>query len=208
MKAKLSETIAHNTGRAYLVEKDQVIRIEGTTIVDFVVFNHANLNERFDQARTKATQQKIFLSTGDYLVSRADRPMMRILEDTFSEGTHDLDKGMCSASGYRYRLTKKGALDKRDERAVQEVPDHGCWENLIDALLPWKIRPEDIPNPFNIFMTMEIDGESGKLAITKARPHHPAHMDFQAQIDCVVGISACPDTIVGGKAVNVMILED
>jgi len=42
----------------------RVIDVEGGQIDDFVVFHAHNLRERFNQARTKADQGKIFISTG------------------------------------------------------------------------------------------------------------------------------------------------
>ena len=200
------ETISPNTGRAYVVKKGQTVRVSGRTIVDFVAFNHQNLRERFDQARTKASQDKIFITKGDHLASKANRPMLRIVEDTYTEGTHDLEKGMCSTSSYQIKA-KLGKLDQHQHRAIGEIPDHGCWENLSEALKPWGIAKEDIPNPFNIFMTMEIDGRTGKLAHTETRPSSVAHVDMEAVMDCLIGISACPDTMVGAKPVDVTIYE-
>jgi uncharacterized protein len=208
MKIIAQESIPNNHGRAYVLRKAQRLRIGGTTIVDLVLFNLHNLSERFDQARTKAAAGKIFVSTGDYLVSKSDRPLMKLIADGYTEGTHDLDKGMCSASAYQYQLkVRRGQLEKQGERSVKAVPDHGCWENLTAALKPWDIAPEDIPNPFNIFMTMAVDGETGSFCMSPVRPKKVAQVDFEAQIDCLVGISACPDTMVGGKPVAVTIYE-
>jgi len=39
-------------------------------------------------------------------------------------------------------------------------------------------------------------------------PLKVAHMDLEAEIDCLVGISGCPDTNVGGKPLDVLIYED
>ena len=193
MKIIKQETIPNNTGRAYVVKKGQRIRVSGTTIVDFVAFNHSNLRDRFDQDRTKASQDKLFLSKGDFLASKANQPMLRIVEDTYTEGTHDLEKGMCSTSSYQIKA-KLGKLDQ-----YQEQPDrrsagsrllgkpHRGFEALGNC-------PEDIPNPFNIFMTMEIDGKTGKLAHTAIRPSKTAHVELEAEIDCLIAISACPDT--------------
>jgi uncharacterized protein YcgI (DUF1989 family) len=201
-------TIGSNRGHALTVSKGQLVRVEGTTIADFVAFNLKDLSERLDQARTKATNSKIFVTAGDYLVAQTDQPMFQIVNDGFPDGTHDLDKGMCSASGYQYRLKARGGkLEKQEERVVQAVPSHGCWENLIEALKPWNIAAEDIPNPFNIFMAMKVDAETGAFSITSNRPKHVACVDLVAEIDCLIGISACPDTIVGGKSIDVTIFD-
>jgi uncharacterized protein YcgI (DUF1989 family) len=208
MQIKSRMTIESNQGGAVVVEKGQRIRIEGTSIVDFVCFNRDDQADRLDQARTKAVHSKLFLTTGDFLISRADRRMFKIVHDGFPEGTHDLDKGMCSASAFGYRLKSLGKLDQQEERAIQTVPTHGCWENLTEALKPWNIAPEDIPNPFNIFMTMAVDGKTGALEMTRIRPKQLTHVDLVAEMDCLVGISACPDLMAGGKSTDVTVYDE
>jgi uncharacterized protein len=64
-----SEAVPKNSGAAVEVKQGQRLRIAGKSIVDFVAFNLHDLNERFDQARTKTNQVKIFISTGDVLYS-------------------------------------------------------------------------------------------------------------------------------------------
>jgi hypothetical protein len=97
---------------------------------------------------------------------------MTIVEDTYSGGTHDLQKGTCSAA--RFRLAKQeGRLREYYLREV-EIPDHGCWENLSAVLEPHGISPEDIPSPFNLYQTMKIDGVSGRMEHTTIRPK-PGH---------------------------------
>src|SRR5499426_123100 len=91
-----NEIVPKNSGRAFVLKRGQRVRVAGRTVVDFVAFNLANLRERFDQARTKTNQVKIFLSTGDQLISKLNNPLLTIVEDTFKEGHHDLQKGMCS----------------------------------------------------------------------------------------------------------------
>lgn len=86
--------IPKNTGRAFILKKGQRIRVIGESTVDFVAFNLDNLRERFDQARTKVLQGKIFISNGDQLISKFGNPMLTIIEDGYKEqGTHDLQKG-------------------------------------------------------------------------------------------------------------------
>src|SRR3970040_2210852 len=189
MKKLREETVPYNTGWAAELKKGQIIRITATTTVDFVVFRLQNLKERFDQARN-------------------NQHMMTIIENTNREGTHDLQKGMCS--GYRFQLAKKeGKLrdyyhrDYKDE----DIPDHGCYENLSRALQPYGIDPEDIPNPLNLNQHMKIDGVTGKMEHTTIRPKPGSYVDLRAEMDLLLAFSACPDMPVGGKPVNVMIYE-
>jgi uncharacterized protein YcgI (DUF1989 family) len=78
MQVRTQITIESNRGGALIVTKGQRIRIKATTIVDFVAFSRENPADRLDQARTKAINSKLFLTTGDFLISRADRPMYGI----------------------------------------------------------------------------------------------------------------------------------
>ena len=68
-----------NSGKSFIVKKGQRIRVNAGSIVDFVVFNLDNLRERFDQARTKANQRKIYVSVGDVLYSKSNNVMMTII---------------------------------------------------------------------------------------------------------------------------------
>jgi uncharacterized protein YcgI (DUF1989 family) len=132
--------------------------------------------------------------------------MMTILADGFKDGTHDLQKGMCS--GYRFQLAKQeGRLGEYYPRQISEIPDHGCYENLSKALASYGIIPEDIPNPFNLNQHMQIDGVTGKMAHTLVRPRSGNYMDIRAEMDLLVALSACPDLAVGGKPVDVKIYE-
>ncbi len=212
MATLVSEIVAKNSGRAFIVKKGQRIRVAGRTVVDFVAFNLNYIRERFDQARTKANQAKIFISIGDELISKFNRPMLTIVEDTFKEGRHDLQKGMCSRK--RFELVARGLAKRKfaggvdlNPKTPEEIPDHGCWENLTQALKRWNIPPEDIPSPFNIFQTMRIDPETGEMLDVLIRPKVEAHVDFRAEMDCLVGVSACPQSG-RGEAIRVEIFDE
>lgn len=207
-----SEVVPKNSGAAFEVKKGQRLRIAGRSIVDFVAFNLHDLTERFDQARTKTNQVKIFISTGDILYSKRNNPMLTIVDDSFKEGRHDLQKGMCSRK--RFEMVAKG-MSKRvfaegvdiNPKAPEDIPDHGCWENLSNAVKPWNISADDVPSPFNIFQCMRIDPETGVMYDTLIRPKDEAHVDFRAEMDCLVAASACPESG-RGQAIRVEIYDD
>lgn len=203
--------IAPNTGRAFKVLAGQRISIYAVSIVDFVAFNLHDLRERFDQARTKADQGKIFISTGDFLISKLNNDMFKIVEDTFTEGTHDLQYGMCSKRRWKRAfadgIAKKTYL-KDTKVTLDDFPDHGCFENLTKALEPWDIAPEDIPSPFNLFQTMRIDGDTGRMEHTKIRPRPGTFVTMLAMMDCLAALSACPDPMIGhGREVKMVIAD-
>ncbi len=207
-----NQVVAKTSGAAFEVLQGQRIRIAGKSIVDFVAFNLRDLTERFDQARTKTNQVKIFISTGDVLYSKRNTPMMTIVEDTFSEGRHDLQKGMCSrkrfemvAQGQSKRLFAEGV--DINPKTAEEIPTHGCWENLSGAVKAWNITPDDVPSPFNIFQCMRIDPDTGVMYDTMIRPKDEAHVDFRAEMDLLVAASACPESG-RGQAIRVEVYEE
>jgi len=88
-------SVDQNTGYSFIVSTGNHVRITAESTVDLVVFNAENLFERFDQARTKSNQGKIYITTGDALYSKINNVMMTIIEDNY-KGCHDLQYGMRS----------------------------------------------------------------------------------------------------------------
>ncbi|MFQ5872172.1 MAG: DUF1989 domain-containing protein [Dehalococcoidia bacterium] len=201
--------IPKNSGWATEIKAGDSIRIEGETTVDFVAFNVHDLNEKFDQARTKVVNAKIFLSTGDKLLSNYSNWMFEIVEDTYTKGTHDLQKGMCSRQlwdKWADELFQRYSTWEKLGRKLEDLPDHGCWESLSGALKTWGIQPYQIPSPFNIFQTMRINEETGKMEYATIKPDPGTYVILEAEMDCVVGVSACPEGG-RGKPIKIQIQE-
>jgi uncharacterized protein YcgI (DUF1989 family) len=191
--------LPRNTGFALDMTAGQRLRIQSQTIIDFVCFNRENLRERFDQARTKANQRKVFISVGDALISKLNNTMMTITEDTFKEGHHDLQEGMCSRK--RHELAaQRGIWEITYKRPLSEMPPHGCTENLGGVLAPYGIAVEDVPSPFNIFQHMIIHQDTGELEHSHIRPKPPgAHVTLRAEMNLLAAVSVCPDMAAGGS---------
>lgn len=217
MKTLTETVMPYNTGKSFTVKKGQRIRVSAESIVDFVPFNADNMRERFDQARTKAHNARIFISTGDKLYTKSANPMMTILEDTY-KGKHDLQYGMCSKLAFDrfYEGIKAGdpTMVKNfawlNVKKRSDLPDHGCWENMQDALKGYNVAPEDIPSPFNLFQTIDVVGRRGDMSweTDKFRPEagKPTHMDLRAEMNCLIAISACPEFGLG-KAIKVEVFD-
>jgi uncharacterized protein len=189
--------LPRNVGFAFDMTAGQAVRITSQTIIDFVCFSRENLRERFDQARTKANQRKIFISTGDQLISKLNNTMMTIVEDTF-EGHHDLQEGMCSRKRHELAAAK-GIWEKTYGRPLSEMPPRGCTENLGTTLAAYGIAVEDVPSPFNIFQHMIIHADTGELKHSHLRPKPPgAHVTLRAEMNLLAAISTCPDMAAGG----------
>lgn len=210
--------VAGNTGAAFEISTGQVFTVQGTTIVDLVAFDLHDFDHRFSQARTKANQNKIFVSCGDYLLSQRNQAMLRIVEDEF-QGHHDLQYGMCNPDRWKWALDHgiAGTTYSWDwEVTEDDFPDHGCFENIMDGLSAYPIRATQVPSPFNIYQHMDIDAVTGAMRHTRVRPPRPARVSLLALMDCLISISACPDLMMSkvgpgrtewGRPVEVTVAE-
>lgn len=191
--------VPRNSGLAFDIESGQSLRITAQTIIDFVCFNRENLRERFDQARTKSNQRKVFISTGDQLISKLNNTMMTIVEDTFVEGHHDLQEGLCSRKRHELAAAK-GIWEQTYGRPISDMPPRGCTENIGGVLAPYGIPVEDVPSPFNIFQHMIIHPDTGALEHSRVRPKAPgAHLTLRAEMNLLAALSTCPDLPAGGS---------
>ena len=196
-----------NSGSTFVVNKGQHIRISAQSAVSIVSFNIDNLTERFDQGRTRANQQKIYLGTGDTLYSRLNRPMLMITEDTYKQGHHDLLYGHCGGPLWDMRWEKRNEPPFKDVfkqfgiTRREELPMWGCEENLMKALRGYPILPVDIPGGFNIVWSMEVD-PAGKIVwhIDRDRPEEPVNVELQAEMNCLCALSVCPEWGAHGHA--------
>jgi Domain of unknown function (DUF1989) len=135
----------------------------------FCFFKLQNLRERFDQARTKVYNMTLVFTASDKLMGRENQHMMTIKHDGFAARTHDPQKGMCSR--YRFKLAQQeNSLREYCPREIQEIPDHGCYENLSKALAFYGIIPEDVPSPFNLNQHMKIAASQAKWNIPRCAP--------------------------------------
>ena len=212
------ETMRVNSGNSWILKKGQRIRINFESIMDLVVFDLHNLHNRFDQARTKANQGKIYISTGDRLYSKLNTVLMRIVEDTY-KGKHDLQYGSCSGPTYDNWWARRDEMPFREwfaQKGVtkrEDLPLWGCYENIIGALQKYPILPMDIPSPFNIAQSEEIDPVTGRF-IPRWRdrdiPEPGTHIDLVAEVDCLcAGSNAAGQGKLGyAKPITVQIFED
>jgi uncharacterized protein YcgI (DUF1989 family) len=193
MNVLKDETIPARRGGAWIVKKGRRIRfidVEGGQIGDLVLFNANDLSERFNQSRTRSNPGKYLISTGDHLYSKSNNIMLTIVEDTY--GIHDLQYGMCSRFVYQREshsfaegFTVGGALGR---------PEVGCWEILTETLKPWNIPAEDIPDPLNLFQTVDFVPEEGRFALAEGRSRPGDYVDCVAEMDVLCALSACPAT--------------
>ncbi|KAM6510460.1 hypothetical protein FSOLCH5_010900 [Fusarium solani] len=171
--------IAPRTGTAFKVAKGQrfsVIDPKGASVADLVAFSANDPREALSNGRSFDYGSKILFSTGDKLYSNRSNVMLRIVEDTV--GRHDFLYTPCSKDTFRLMYDN-----------VEELP--GCHGNLAHVLAKFGIPEEGITTPFNVFMHVVVDGETGALEIKPPISKAGDHIDFVAEMDLIIGLTAC-----------------
>ena len=173
------EVIEPRSGTAFELRKGQLLTVidpQGEQVSDLVAFAKDDLDEVISSGRTLDYAAKIFLTTGDAIYSNRSRLMLTIVEDTVRR--HDFLLTPCSADTFRIIYG-------------HEHPHRGCHGNLVEALSPWGIGPDRIPIAFNVFMHVDVNGETGELKVLPPKSKAGDRTVFRAEMDLVVGMTAC-----------------
>ena len=170
--------IAPQTGLAFRLQRGQVLRVidpQGEQVADFLAYAAADTREWLSSGRSLDYNNTIYLTTGHILYSNRSTPMLTILEDRV--GRHDFLLTPCSPDTFRLLYDYHGHHPS-------------CFENLATHLQPFGIGGDDIPTTFNIFMNVDVL-PGGELAIGPPRSTAGDWIDLRAEMDLVVGLTAC-----------------
>ena len=163
----------------------EVVNTHGSQVVDFWAFNDPDLGECMSMEHSRAAIGRIIPVVGDTLITNKRRAILTVVEDT-SPGVHDTLIASCDI--YRYeQLGCKGFHDN-------------CTDNLKDALEAMGLKRVVHPCPFNLFMHIPVkNGVAISFEPPLGKPGDA--ITFRAEMDAVVGFSACPQDMlpINGK---------
>ncbi len=172
-------------GRAVEVRAGRVLRIEamdGLQVADAAFVALHNHREGYHAGQTVALN--MLAGTGTMrrvttLWSRPpyERPMLTVIDDPV--GVHFAwNGGRCSRGVY----------------AVRDGIESGhrtCQDNLEEAVRPWGMDPDLVPDVFNVFMFTDVEDE--RRLVFRPSPARPGdYIDLRAEIDVLAAVSACP----------------
>lgn len=164
-----------------IVQKGQVLSIidlKGRQAVDFLCYNAADPEERYNAPNTIKASKTLRLTKGHILFSDKARPIFTIIEDTC--GIHDTIGGCCSSWSNEMLY------------GVKETP--GCRENFLSALRTQGLGWKDIVPNVNFFCNVPVF-EEGKLAdavFTDGHSKSGDYVDLRAEMDTLGILSNCP----------------
>ena len=173
------DTVAPNKGWKADVDKGQILRITGKSVIDFNAFSREDPKEYFDAARTRIYNLNMYPTKGQRLFSKQNNPMMRILEDGFAGiGLHDLQS------------------------------THGCTDAMVQLLCDLNMKPENLPDPMGLFRNLNI-AQDGRIRPAPKGPPEPVAIDLEAEIDLICALVNCPasETSAAGAPCTVTILQ-
>jgi uncharacterized protein YcgI (DUF1989 family) len=174
-------------GKATYLGQGQTLRVintHGQQVIDTWAFNAADLSEWMSMEHTRTAIGSILPKVGDKLLTNRRRPILTLLEDT-SPGIHDTLLAACDR--YRYELLGH--------------PNHdNCTDNLADALTELGLSANHTPSPLNLFMNIPVQGYQIDFLPPVSQPGDSVL--FQAEMNCVIAFSCCPQDLVPINGVN------
>lgn len=174
----MAEVIEKQSGAAFKIKKGQQLKVidpQGQQVSDMVLFNASDKREKISSGKTLDFEENILITKGDFLWSNRSNKMMKILEDT--NGRNDFLLAPCSPETFKIMYNN---------------PKYhpSCFENLYTNLEKFGIEPDEIPTAFNIFMNVQF-APDGKLSVETPLTKAGDHVLFEAQMDLIVGLTAC-----------------
>jgi uncharacterized protein len=179
MKATARYHLEPQTGMGLRLERGQILRVidpEGEQVSDVVAFASEDPSERLSSGRSIDYNNTIYLTTDHVLYSNRSNPMFTILEDRV--GRHDFLLTPCSPETFEILYENHQGYHP------------SCFENLAKNLERFGIAEDDIPTTFNAFMNVDVL-PSGELEIGPPLSKPGDFMDLRAEMDLIVGVTAC-----------------
>jgi urea carboxylase-associated protein 1 len=153
----------------------RIIDLEGQQAVDFLCYDLANPQARYNAANTIKLNRSVYIGTGFKLYSDRAESLMTVTADTV--GFHDTIGGCCSSAVNYLRY------------GIKKTPN--CRDNFIAALTEHGLGERDIPANVNFFMYVPVR-KDGSTEIEEGRSEPGDYVDLQADRDVLAVISNCP----------------
>ena len=167
-------------GRAFELQRGQTLRViavEGKQVGDMTLLNLTDFRERLNIPITSSSNGRSLFSA----------------RELYSGPPHF--NVMLTVTGDRHRMHwLHGRCTSLMYRRLYGVEGHrNCHDNIVESLRPFGIQPHDVPfDTFNIFMVAAIDAE-GRYSFKPPLVEKGDFIEFRAEMDLLVSISACPD---------------
>lgn len=171
-------------GRAVRVSAGQRVRVvdvEGGQVGDLFAFAAEDVREHLSASHTRSAVGRLFPRIREAFVTNRRRPILTLVADA-SPGRHDMLVAACDPARYAELGAPAG--------------HPSCAGNLDRALAGLGLAIETTPQPVNVFMDVPVTPD-GELRWLPAPSGPGDAITFEAVMDCVVVLSACPQDLTG-----------
>jgi len=184
MNKRKNTTIPAGHGKAARLDAGQRVKLintPGTQVVDTWAYNAYDLGEFMCMASSRVWNKRLNPKAGDVLVTNHRRPILTIVEDT-TPGIHDTVMAACDR--HRYGFLGFDSYHRN------------CQDNMVEGLQELGVTlPNPNPNSFNAFMNIPVLDDHNGLEFRPTVCDPGQYIAFQAEMDCFVVFSACPQDV-------------
>jgi urea carboxylase-associated protein 1 len=153
----------------------RIIDLEGQQAVDFLCFDNANRQSRYNNANSIKLNRNIYVTTGFALYSDTADVLMTVTAD--SVGRHDTIGGACSSEVNELRYG---------------IPNTcSCRGNFLAAMEALGMQPTDIHANINFFMNVPVHLD-GSTQIEEGLSEPFDYVELRAEKEVLVVMSNCP----------------
>jgi uncharacterized protein YcgI (DUF1989 family) len=156
-------------------DRFRLVDPEGGQVGDLFAFAATDPTEYLSAAHTRTAVSRLFPRVGEPFLTNRRRPILTLTADT-SPGAHDMLIAACDPARYE---------------ALGVAGHASCADNLRIALSRLEIATPVVPQPVNVFMNIPV-GADGELSWLPAPSRPGDAVTFDADMDCVIVVSACP----------------
>lgn len=180
MTTALDVTVAAGDGALVPVPAGgrlRIVDLQGNQAVDTLLYDAADIGNRYSAFDTIRSQGAVFLTTGSRLLSSRLDELAVITDDTC--GRHDTVGGACSQESNVIRYGE------------QTRHQHACRQTFLRYGAAAGIGQRELGHNINFFMNVPVDPD-GKLKFDDGLSAPGKYVELTASRDLLVLISNCP----------------
>ncbi len=155
----------------------RIVDLHGNQAVDTLLYDAADLTNRYSAMDTIREQGSVYLTTGSVLMSSALDPLATIVDDTC--GRHDTLGGACAQAS---NVVRYGEHTRHQ---------HACRQTFLRYARTRGLSDRDLSHNINFFMNVPVTAEGG-LSFEDGVSAPGKHVELRAERDITILISNCP----------------
>ena len=170
--------IPARAGKAFEVRKGQIMRItevEGKQVADVNAWNLHDYREIMDVMASVSMARNY--KRVDEIYTNRYNVMFTVLSDTI--GVHYFGSHCSRAMYSKYH-------------GMEDHPN--CFDILADSVKSYGLTHDDVHNCFNVFMNCHMQPDGTRI-VKPPVSDKGDYVDWQAEMDCLVAVAACPGDI-------------